>query len=162
MTNPQIKNTLLHLTSEPGVYRMLDEHAAVIYVGKASNLKKRVSSYFSSKNHSTKTKALVAQIHSLDITVTRSEKEALLLECTLIKTLRPKYNILMRDDKSFPYLFIQQGHPYPRMKVLRLKHDPKPDSGHFFGPYPSAQVVYQTIHLLQTIFKLRNCQEHNY
>lgn len=155
-----IQTTLKHLTAEPGVYRMMDAQGEVIYVGKAANLKKRVRSYFTLKHQSSKTQSLVAQIHAIEITVTRSEKEALLLECTLIKELRPKYNILMRDDKSFPYIYVQQDHPYPKMKTVRLKQTP--GKGYYFGPYPSASNVYATIHLLQTIFKLRNCQDQDF
>jgi excinuclease ABC subunit C len=156
----EIQNTLKYLTEQPGVYRMKDEHGDVIYVGKATNLKKRVRSYFVKEHDSPKTKALVQQIHSIEITITRSEKEALLLECTLIKNLQPKYNILMRDDKSFPYLFIQQEHAYPKMLVQRLKNTP--EKGLYFGPYPNVGSVYATINLLQTIFKLRNCSDQEF
>ena len=156
-TSEHIKNILKHITAEPGVYRMIDSQGKIIYVGKATNLKNRVRSYFTGQQQSAKNKALIEQIHHIEITVTRSEKEALLLECTLINQLRPKYNILMRDDKSFPYIFIQQGHPYPRMKAIRLKN--KPEKGHYFGPFPNASNLYATVHLLQTIFKLRNCQD---
>jgi excinuclease ABC subunit C len=156
----EIQNTLKYLTEQPGIYRMLDKQGEVIYVGKATNLKKRVRSYFVKHHDSPKTRALVEQIHSIEITITRSEKEALLLECTLIKNLQPKYNILMRDDKSFPYLFIQQGHAYPKMIVLRLKN--APEKGLYFGPYPNAGSVYATINLLQTIFKLRNCSDQEF
>jgi len=156
-TSAHIKNILKHITAEPGVYRMLDLQGKIIYVGKATNLKNRVRSYFTGRQQSAKNKALIEQIHHIEITVTRSEKEALLLECTLINQLRPKYNILMRDDKSFPYIYIQQGHPYPRMKAIRLKN--KPEKGHYFGPFPNASNLYATVHLLQTIFKLRNCQD---
>ncbi|HBB53296.1 MAG TPA: excinuclease ABC subunit C [Legionellales bacterium] len=156
----EIQNTLKYLTEQPGVYRMKDEHGDVIYIGKATNLKKRVRSYFVKEHDSPKTKALVQQIHSIEITITRSEKEALLLECTLIKNLQPKYNILMRDDKSFPYLFIQQEHAYPKMLVQRLKNTP--EKGLYFGPYPNAGSVYATINLLQTIFKLRNCSDQEF
>jgi excinuclease ABC subunit C len=155
-----IQNTLKYLTEQPGVYRMLDKQGEVIYIGKATNLKKRVRSYFVRQHDTPKTKALVEQIHAIDITITRSEKEALLLECTLIKNLQPKYNILMRDDKSFPYLFVQQGHHYPKMIVVRLKN--APEKGLYFGPYPNAGSVYSTINLLQTIFKLRNCSDQEF
>ncbi len=155
-----IQNTLKHLTADPGVYRMLDKSGEIIYIGKATNLKKRVRSYFVARHTSPKTRALVEQIHGIEITITRSEKEALLLECTLIKNLRPKFNILMRDDKSFPYLFIQQGHPYPKMMVLRLKQ--ASTKGLYFGPYPNAGSVYATIKLLQSIFKLRNCTDQEF
>lgn len=158
--SPTLQNILKHLTAEPGVYRMLDKQGEIIYIGKATNLKKRVKSYFVGRQHSPKTKALVEQIQDIQITITRSEKEALLLECTLIKNLQPKFNILMRDDKSFPYLYIQQGHAYPKMMVMRLKH--APTKGLYFGPYPNASSVYATIKLLQNIFKLRNCTDQEF
>ena len=155
--SPTVLSVLKHLTAEPGVYRMKDAAGDIIYVGKASNLKKRVKSYFSQQQHSPKNQSLIAQIEDIEITVTRSEKEALLLECTLIKNLRPKYNIVMRDDKSFPYLCVQQGHDFPKMNVLRLKQ--MPEKGHFFGPYPNASSIYAVLDLLQVIFKLRNCSD---
>jgi excinuclease ABC subunit C len=155
-----ILNILKHLTAEPGVYRMFDKKGEIIYVGKATNLKKRVKSYFVGQHASPKTQALVEQIDNIEVTVTRSDKEALLLECTLIKSLRPKFNILMRDDKSFPYLLIQQGHQYPKMTVVRLKQAPQ--KGLYFGPYPNAGSVYATIKLLQSIFKIRNCTDQDF
>jgi excinuclease ABC subunit C len=155
-----IQNILKHLTAEPGVYRMFDKQGEIIYVGKATNLKKRVKSYFVGRHASPKTQALVEQIDNIEVTVTRSDKEALLLECTLIKSLRPKFNILMRDDKSFPYLLIQQGHHYPKMTVVRLKQAPQ--KGLYFGPYPNAGSVYATIKLLQSIFKIRNCTDQDF
>jgi len=160
VANQHIQNILKHLTSEPGVYRMFDKNQEIIYVGKAVNLKKRVSSYFVSNHSSSKTRALVAQISNIEITVTRSDKEALLLECTLIKQLRPKFNILMRDDKSYPYLLIQQGHDFPKMSVVRFKNLPK--EGIYFGPYINAGRVYATIKLLQSIFKIRNCTDQEF
>lgn len=150
------KTFLKHLSAKPGIYRMYDAEGEVIYVGKANNLKNRVRSYFTGVQ-SPKTQALVAQIERIEVTVTSSEKEALLLETTLIKSLRPKYNILMRDDKSFPYIYVQQGHAYPKMKTLRLAQ--QPDEGYYFGPYPNASSMRATLHLLQTIFKLRDCQD---
>ena len=158
--SPHIQNILKHLTAQPGVYRMFDKHGEIIYVGKATNLKKRVKSYFVGRQASPKTKALVEHIENIEITITSSDKEALLLECTLIKNLRPKFNILMRDDKSFPYLFVQQGHDFPKMTVVRLKHAPQ--KGLYFGPYPNAGSVYATIKLLQSIFKLRNCNDQEF
>jgi len=153
------KTFLKHLSSKPGIYRMYDAGGEVIYVGKANNLKNRVRSYFNAQQ-SSKTQALVAQIDRIEVTVTSSEKEALLLETTLIKSLRPKYNILMRDDKSFPYIYVQQGHLYPKMKTLRLAQ--QPDKGYYFGPYPNASSMRATLHLLQTIFKLRDCQDSDF
>ncbi len=148
---------LSKLTSAPGVYRMLDANGVVLYVGKASNLKKRVSSYFNKPNSSSKTRALVEKIASIEITITRSETEALLLESSLIKSLRPKYNILMRDDKSYPYLALSKNHPYPRLIAIRSKK--KPDNGIFFGPYPSGMALRETLNVIQKVFKIRNCTD---
>lgn len=155
--SPALVAFLKNLTSEPGVYRMLDDKAQVLYVGKAKNLKKRVGSYFNKNHHNAKTKALVQQIVAIEISVTRSETEAFLLESSFIKSLRPKYNILMRDDKSYPYLYVS-GHPsFPRIEVLRAKKKPK--TGLFYGPYPSTAAVQQTLLLIQKIFKIRNCRD---
>lgn len=152
----ELKTFLTHLTQAPGIYRMLDATGQVLYVGKASNLKKRVQSYFR-QEQSTKTQSLVSQIASIDIQVTRSETEALLLESNLIKSLRPKYNVLMRDDKTYPFIHISSKHSFPRIEVLRRKQ--KPQDGDFFGPYPNATAVRQTLALIQKIFKIRNCTD---
>lgn len=151
-----IANFIANLTSEPGVYQMLDGEGCVLYVGKASNLKKRVSSYFNKQHQPIKTQSLVSQIQSIDIRVTRSETEALLLESNLIKTLRPKYNILMRDDKSYPYIYISTG-KFPRIQSIRLRK--KPQKGDYFGPYPNTTAVKDTLNLIQKIFKIRNCTD---
>lgn len=145
------------LTTEPGVYRMLDSEGGVLYVGKASNLKKRVASYFTKTNTGAKTRSLVSQICAIDVTITRSETEALLLESSLIKSLRPKYNILLRDDKSYPYIHVNSKHQFPRMEILRTKK--KPQKGDFFGPYPSAVAVKETLNTIQKVFKIRNCSD---
>lgn len=148
---------LTKLPSEPGIYRMLDANEVVLYVGKASHLKKRVNSYFNQPSASPKTRALVAQIARIEITITRSETEALLLESSLIKSLRPKYNVLMRDDKSYPYLALFNTHPTPRLTVIRSKK--KPTNGLFFGPYPSVAAVRETLNVIQKAFKIRNCSD---
>jgi excinuclease ABC subunit C len=148
---------LTHLTQEPGVYRMLDADGTVLYVGKANNLKKRVSSYFSKQNIGVKTAQLVKQIASITVNVTRSETEALLLECNLIKTLHPKYNILMRDDKSYPYIHLTRRHPFPRMELYRSKK--KPSESDFFGPYTTIGAVKETLNTIQKVFKIRNCRD---
>lgn len=151
-----ITHFLANLTSEPGVYRMLDSQQTVLYVGKASNLKKRVSSYFTQHNQPIKTQSLVSQIQSIDVSVTRSETEALLLESNLIKTLRPKYNILMRDDKSYPYIYLSAG-TFPRIQSIRLRK--KPQKGDYFGPYPNTTAVKDTLNLIQKIFNIRSCND---
>jgi excinuclease ABC subunit C len=152
------KAFLQTLTSRPGVYRMRDAAGTVIYVGKAKNLKKRVSSYFRRQGLAPKTVALVANIQSIEVTVTRTENEALLLENNLIKSLRPRYNILLRDDKSYPYIFLSDDE-FPRLGFHRGKRDSK---GHYFGPYPSASAVRESLNLLQKLFPVRQCEEHFY
>ena len=148
---------LSNLTSSPGVYRMLDATGTVLYVGKASNLHKRVNSYFNKSSTSVKTRSLVSQISSIDVSVTRSETEALLLESNLIKSLRPKYNILMRDDKTYPFIHVSSGHTFPRMELTRAKK--KPQKGEFFGPYPSVTAVRETVGIIQKVFNIRNCSD---
>lgn len=145
------------LTSEPGVYQMLDDEGTVLYVGKAANLKKRVASYFTKQDSGAKTRSLVSQIKSINVSVTRSETEALLLESNLIKSLRPKYNILLRDDKSYPYIHISNHPQFPRIELYRAKK--KPLSGDFFGPYPSTTAARETILTIQKVFKIRNCRD---
>jgi len=155
--NPELALFLTKLPNDPGIYRMLNDAGTVLYVGKASNLKKRVSSYFSKQNTGAKTRSLVSQIHSIEIAVTRSETEALLLESNLIKTLRPKYNILLRDDKSYPYIHLSKHPNFPRLELYRAKK--KPLSGDFFGPYPSTTAVRETLLTIQKVFKIRNCRD---
>ncbi len=134
---------------------MRNADGEVLYVGKALNLKKRVASYFKSNTQSSKTDALVSQIASIEVTVTRTEIEALLLESSLIKALRPKYNVLMRDDKSYPYLHLTLAHTFPSLKTVRCKQ--KPQQTGYYGPYPSLYAVRDTLNLIQKLFKLRNC-----
>lgn len=148
---------LSQIPEQPGIYRMLDVEGTVLYVGKASNLKKRVSSYFNRQNNAAKTRSLVAQIDSIDLSLTRSETEALLLESNLIKALRPKYNVLLRDDKSYPYIHLSAHPEFPRIESYRSKK--KPLSGDFFGPYPSSGAVKETIGTIQKVFKLRTCRD---
>ncbi len=136
---------------------MLGSDGTVLYVGKAANLYKRVNSYFSKQTVGLKTRSLVSQIHSIKVSITRSETEALLLESNLIKSLRPKYNILMRDDKSYPFIHVTSGHDFPRMELTRAKKKPK--EGQFFGPYPSTTAVRETLGIIQKVFNIRNCSD---
>jgi excinuclease ABC subunit C len=139
----------------PGVYRMFDAQAALLYVGKAKNLKKRLASYFRKTGLAPKTAALVARIAQVETTITGNETEALLLEQTLIKEWRPPYNILLRDDKSYPYVFLSDG-DYPR---LSLHRGAKKQKGHFFGPYPSGGAIRESLNLLQKTFLVRQCED---
>ncbi|WP_165311148.1 excinuclease ABC subunit UvrC [Vibrio ziniensis] len=143
------------VTDQPGVYRMYNADADVIYVGKAKDLKKRLSSYFRKKIDSEKTRALVSNIAKIDVTVTHTETEALILEHNYIKQYLPKYNVLLRDDKSYPFIFIS-GHKHPR---LSLHRGAKKRKGEYFGPYPDAGAVRETLHLIQKIFPVRQCED---
>ena len=145
---------LAALPREPGVYRMLDGRRKVLYVGKARNLRKRLSSYFQRRPESPRTLAMVQQIRDISFSVTASEAEALLLEHNLIKQLKPRYNVLMKDSKSYPYILLTDE-PYPRLQLYRGSRE-KP--GTYFGPFPDAGAVHQMLHLMQSIFRIRDCE----
>ncbi|TAN48562.1 MAG: excinuclease ABC subunit UvrC [Methylococcaceae bacterium] len=144
------------LTQRPGVYKMLDAHGAVIYVGKAKNLKKRVSSYFNKSAATVKQTAMVARVASIEVTVTRTEGEALLLENQFIKRYKPRYNITLRDDKSYPYLFVSTLHEFPQLTFHR---GARKRPGKYFGPYPSAGAVRESLKLLQKALRVRQCED---
>ncbi|MBL7003509.1 MAG: excinuclease ABC subunit UvrC [Gammaproteobacteria bacterium] len=150
------KDFLQSVTSLPGIYQMLDKSGTVIYVGKAKNLKKRISSYFRATGLTTKTISMVSQICDIHVVTTRTESEALLLENDLIKNLNPKYNILFRDDKSYAYICLTK-HQYPRLIFYRGKVNPK--KGVFFGPFPSSAAIRYSINHIQKLFKLRTCED---
>jgi excinuclease ABC subunit C len=149
--------TIRHLTHRPGVYRMLDAGGAVIYVGKARDLRRRVATYFQgSRAHDAKTYAMVRTVAGIEVTVTRTEVEALMLEYNLIKQHRPRFNVVLRDDKSYPYIRLDTEHAFPRLKFYR---GPRTAKGRLFGPYPSAGAVRETLNQLQKLFQLRSCED---
>lgn len=154
------KAFLKQLTERPGVYRMFNQNGDILYVGKARNLKNRVSSYFRSQGQAIKTRSLVSRIADIQVTVTASEIEALLLEQNLIKGHRPPYNILLRDDKSYPYIYLSPHDDYPSLTFRRGKR--KRDKGTFFGPFPSGGAVRDSLNILQKAFKIRQCDESYY
>ena len=162
MSQPDNKTAFDHktflgsLTARPGVYRMVDEAGDLLYVGKAKNLKNRVSSYFRSNALDGKTLALVSRIASVEYTVTRSETEALLLEQSQIKEYKPPYNIVFRDDKSYPWIYLSSEDKYPRLAFHRGAQK-KP--GRYFGPFPSAHSVRDSLNILQKVFQVRQCED---
>ncbi|MBP6797934.1 MAG: excinuclease ABC subunit UvrC [Luteimonas sp.] len=159
MTSPQPpfdgKAFARGLSTAPGVYRMFAADGSVLYVGKARALKPRVGSYFNAVPKPTRTMAMLAQVARMEVTVTRTEAEALLLENQLIKSLRPRYNVLLRDDKSYPYVLITQE-PWPR---LALHRGPRNVPGRYFGPYPGVTAVRETLNMMHKLFKLRSCED---
>ena len=152
------KAFLKTLTDQPGVYRMYNTRDEVIYVGKAKSLKKRVASYFRSKVDSIKTQSLVKQIQYMEVTVTHTETEAFILENNLIKQFKPRYNVLLRDDKSYPFILLS-GHKHPRLALHRGSRKAR---GEYFGPYPSAWAVRESLRTMQKLFPVRQCEDAYY
>lgn len=152
----KLKEFLDSLPGVPGVYRMYNQEDTILYVGKARNLKKRVSSYFQKKIQDRKTHSLVKHIDHIELTVTHTETEALILENNLIKLHKPRYNILLRDDKSFPFIYLSSEQTFPRFAFHR---GAKKGQGRYFGPFPSAGAVRETLYLLQKLFNVRQCED---
>lgn len=156
MMNEEIQEKLQLLPDKPGVYLMKNEDGRIIYVGKAINLKNRVRSYFqSSRNHSPKVRAMVEKIATFEYIITTSEIEALILECNLIKRHRPRYNISLKDDKTYPYIKVTLSEAYPRVHITRRVVK---DGGRYFGPYTNAGAVHETLRLLKKLFPIRSCR----
>ena len=155
-TDFDVEDFLANLTHRPGVYRMLSEDGRILYVGKARDLKKRVSSYYRKRGQSRKNQLMMAQVSRIEITVTNTEAEALLLENNVIKEYHPRYNILLRDNKSYPYIRVTVDDKFPRLAFYRgsRKH-----SGRYFGPYPDAGAVRETLNLLHKLFQIRQCRD---
>jgi excinuclease ABC subunit C len=147
---------LKRVSTRPGVYRMLEADGKILYVGKAGNLRKRLSSHFRRSATSAKADAMMRRVADVEVTVTNTEGEALLLENELIKEHQPRYNVVLRDDKSYPYIFLDTSHEFPRLTFHRGAKNRK---GRYFGPYPSAGAVRDTLHALQTLFMVRQCED---
>jgi len=152
----EVKPFLRTLTHRPGVYRMLDAKHKIIYVGKARDLRKRVSSYFNRMHDAAKTAAMMEKVARVEVTVANTETEALILEYSLIKQHKPRFNILLRDDKSYPYIYASTQHDYPRLEFHRGSRKGK---GRYFGPYPGTSAVRQTLNELEKLFLIRNCTD---
>jgi excinuclease ABC subunit C len=150
------KEYIASLPKRPGVYRMFGAGQELLYVGKARSLKDRVATYFAPRNVDPKVQALVAQISAIEVTVTNSETEALLLEYNLIKAHKPRFNIVLRDDKSFPYIHLYVEHEFPRLEFYRGSRS---QPGRYFGPFPNAGAVRDTLNQLQKLFHIRNCRD---
>lgn len=154
-----IADYVRNLTGAPGVYRMIDDNGTVLYVGKAKNLKKRVSAYTRYQRHPIRIQRMIRATHQMEFVITESETEALLLEASLIKRLKPRYNILLRDDKSFPYILVRKNHPAGQLSKHR---GARKKIGEYFGPFASAGAVNRTIDTLQRAFRLRTCTDSIY
>ncbi|MDP1771548.1 MAG: excinuclease ABC subunit UvrC [Methylobacter sp.] len=154
-----VKAFLKSLTTRPGIYKMLNDQGEIIYIGKAKNLKNRVSSYFKKQTASTKQQTMVAKIANIEVTVTHTEGEALLLECQQIKRHKPRYNICLRDDKSYPYIFLSSEQDFPQ---ITLHRGAKKRKGKYFGPYPGIGAIKESLKLLQRIFPIRQCDDSIY
>lgn len=153
------KAFLASASTAPGVYRMYADDGLLLYVGKAKNLKKRLSSYFRATGLSTKTEVMMARVDKIETTITHTENEALLLESNLIKELKPRYNVLLRDSKSYPYIHLDTSHEFPRVSLYRGDCS---GGGRFFGPYANSYAVRETLSHLQKVLPVRQCEDSYY
>ena len=154
-----IKDFVSRLQKKPGVYRMFDEHGNLLYVGKAKNLKNRVSAYTSYNRHPVRIQRMIRATHDMEFVICGSETEALLLEASLIKKLKPRYTILLRDDKSFHYILVRKDHSAEQIKKHR---GAKKNKGDYYGPFASVSAVNRTLDTIQRAFRLRNCSDSTY
>ncbi|MBF0611404.1 MAG: excinuclease ABC subunit UvrC [Magnetococcales bacterium] len=154
-----LREQAVNLPARPGVYRFLDGAGVVLYVGKAKDLRRRVSSYFVPQRLSLRIQLMVSRARALEITVTNTENEALILEANLIKRYRPRFNVLLRDDKSYPYLHLSEDHDFPRLSIYR---GDRREKGRYFGPYPSTTALRETLKWLQRVFPLRQCEDSDF
>ena len=152
-----IKACVNNLATKPGIYKMICKSGEIIYIGKAKNLKKRVSQYANINNLPYRLKRMISLIYKIDILFTKSEIEALILEADLIKSIKPKYNIALKDDKSFPYIILDKNHDFPKIKKFRGK---KNDASIFYGPFLSVDKLDKVIVELQKLFLVRNCTDY--
>ena len=153
------RDLLKNASKGPGVYQFKDAGGQVLYVGKARNLKNRLTSYFTRSDAEPKKRAMVSHVAGVDLILTHTESEALLLESNLIKKYRPRYNIVLKDDKSYPYIRLDDSHAFPRLSFYR---GGRRESGRYFGPYASAYSVRQTLSQIQKLFRVRMCEENVY
>ncbi len=150
----QLQEKARHAADSPGVYRMLDGTGKILYVGKAKSLTYRVRSYFQKNIDDTKTRTLVSKVHDFDVILTQTEAEALVLESILIKKLKPRYNILLKDDRSYPYVVVDEGHTFP--KLIYARRPKKLPKTRLYGPFASSQALRSAVRTLTKIFRLRD------
>ena len=150
------KSFLTNVGESAGVYQMLDDSGSILYVGKAKNLKKRLSSYFRKSGLPIKTESMMGKVADINVTVTHTENEALILESNLIKQYKPRYNVLLRDSKSYPFIHIDDSHEFPSLSFYR---GDRSEAGRYFGPYPSASAIRETLSLVQKVLPVRQCDD---
>ena len=154
-----IKSKIKHISSSPGIYKFLDSNNKIIYIGKAKNLPKRLLNYTSNSGLTVRTQRLISSVNEVEVITTTNESEALLVEANLIKKFKPRYNVLLKDDKSFPYIQITLSDNWPQLTKFRGKHN---DKDLYFGPFASIGSANWTIKMLQKVFQIRVCDDHTF